>query len=122
METILTVLSIPGGIASVLIVFITIKYAITGENFIFKKEKKTEEDTVSCNTCKCLLNKSDSYIVMNKNSFYGMHLYEVECQKEYFESFYCQKCKPNYTKILDTGYYKELQVDINGEPIGYKKK
>lgn len=122
MEIILTGLSILGGIAFICIVFIAIEYLITGENIIFKKEKKIEEDIVSCNTCKCLLNKSDSYIVMNKNFFYCVRPYGGEHQKEYEESFFCQKCKPNYTKILDTGYYKEIQVDINGEPIGYKKK
>lgn len=114
METILIGLSRLGVIAFVCMGCYLGYYLINGKDFTFKKKK---EDTVSCDTCKCLLNKSDSYIVKRVSTAWSL------IQEEYYdELFYCQKCKPNYTKEIDGDYYKELQVDIKGEPIGYKKK
>lgn len=77
-----------------------------------QEEKNRENKPVSCETCRCLLNR--------------VHAYKVHSNLG--DEFFCQNCRPDYkTKIFDfstskTLYYKELQVDINGEPIGYKKK
>lgn len=68
---------------------------------------RVEEQKVSCQSCKCLIYLANAYSVK---------------QEGWIDLHYCQKCKPNYTKIINKQYYKELQVDINGEPIEYKKK
>lgn len=79
-----------------------------------KEEYLKQEDVVSCETCKCLIKKDGAYIV-ELNGIYKRNLY------------YCNKCRPKYKKMdmfCSTGeifYYKELRVDENGVPIGYKK-
>jgi hypothetical protein len=119
-ETILTALTFVEGIA-LLIIFLTLycKFFIIS-NYDFKEEKNEskswEDPLVSCEECKCLLNKFYSHEVKvnSVNAFYDEDI-----------NHYCQKCKPNYKSILQTQdkiyYFKELEVTEQGEPVGYKK-
>lgn len=72
--------------------------------------------TTSCNVCFCLIKTKDAYRVKDSTSFY----FRVG------NIYYCTKCKPNYTEIrnkgsLGTVFYKQIEVDEKGEPIGYIK-
>lgn len=63
--------------------------------------------TVSCSDCRCRINKRDAQSV-----YPGVN--------------YCGKCEKPYDKallisFLPPRFYKEMEVDKNGEPIGYKK-
>lgn len=88
-----------------------------GLPFVVKVEANdTQIDKpVPCAGCKCLINKSDANVVLCVGVFAT-------------ESFYCNKCKPPYTKIKydvysntdnKCRYYKnsEFEVDINGKII-----
>lgn len=77
MENILIVLSIAGVGSSIFIMFMFFYFLFTGKEFTFKKEIK--EDIVSCYICKRLRT-----------------VYSYQPQPG--EVFYCQECKPNYTK------------------------
>ena len=79
---------------------------------------------VPCEECKCLINKQESYKVLAQVR-YPNYL----CDSGYEYNF-CQKCKPNYTRIESklfndsssvNKYFKELEVTEKGEPVGYKK-
>lgn len=72
-----------------------------------------EIPVVKCTDCHCLIDKEDA-----QDAGMGEH--------------YCGKCKKPYDKKYIIGsmmygetpnymYTKSMEVDINGEPIGYKK-
>jgi len=75
--------------------------------------------------CRCLINKKESYKVLASVRYID-YLYDMN-----YEYHYCQKCKPNYTRIESkqemtdryavNKYFKELEVTEKGEPVGYKK-
>jgi len=89
------------------------------ESFLIRKHEakklaKRVRNQVSCNTCKCLINKEDCYEVkVIYDSRYRFHNDEV---------YYCQKCKPAYSSKICDKYYKVLEVTEQGEPVGYIKK
>ena len=98
---------------------ITLTDAFTGKDFKLDKHcgtKETEDkQPIPCETCKCLINKSDAYEVAT-NQYGSGTLY------------YCQTHKPSYSKVEYAltvssihAYYKELQVTEDGTPVGYKK-
>ena len=75
-------------------------------------EKKIPE-TVKCEECRCLIEKSDAQEL--KEKIYGWHL------------FYCQVHRRKFSSLESPGlgmpikYYEEIEVDSNGKPIGYIK-
>lgn len=95
------------------VIVICISSIVTSVIFVlcFKEKQEDTVDTVSCERCKCLINKSYANIVN-----------VISIQK--YEYYYCEKCKPPYTKIVHfiysdnmDRYYKECEVDINGKII-----
>jgi len=81
----------------------------------YKKRKHEAEqlaervrNQVSCETCKCLMNKEEAY--------------EVIQRREVGNLYYCQSCKPAYGLKKDNKFYKVLEVTEQGEPVGYIKK
>ena len=88
------------------------------------RELEESNKPVSCLECRCLIIKQESYKVLA-----SVRYIDYLCDVKY-EYHYCQKCKPNYTRIeskelndssLIHKYFKELEVTEEGEPIGYKK-
>jgi hypothetical protein len=84
--------------------------------FNIKKDDKEERiemvDVEKCNECGCLINKKNSQTVDTNIG----------------TQFFCQSHRKKYSKMYCTWqhpelfrYFAELQVDENGEPIGYKK-
>lgn len=71
---------------------------------------------VKCETCKCLLNKNDAQEV-RKVPFFSFK------GDEYI--YFCGSHKKSYDEIIETWYdnkyYAHMQVDKEGNPIGYKK-
>lgn len=69
------------------------------------------DEVVSCEECKCLMKVHDS----NKVSFCGTYY-----------RHYCLAHKKSYTRTSDNGWtrrcYRELEVNEQGEPIGYVKE
>lgn len=67
--------------------------------------------TVKCEECKCHLYRHDAQVV----NYRGDDIY------------YCQTHKKPYEKVMyrywmsDIKYYKEMEVNEKGEPVGYKK-
>ena len=78
----------------------------------FGEEEKPEPkpETVKCEECKCLLEKSDAHKVAN----FG-HLIT------YNDDYYCVSHKKPYTKTLYNRYFSSMEVTEQGEPIGYIK-
>jgi len=78
--------------------------------------KKTK--IVKCNTCRCLIEKEDALLVEH-------HTY-LEFYYDYTEIYYCETHSKPYsiTHLYSNGrhFYQELEVDINGIPVGYVKK
>lgn len=69
--------------------------------------------TVSCSNCKCKIDKKDAQKIA-VTSFP-----RIDC-------YYCGKCEKPYdsfllASFLPPRFYKKMEVDKNGEPIGYKK-
>lgn len=85
---------------------------------LFKKDK----EVVSCNKCKCLIYKHNAQEVetLFTNEFNIPYLGNTKSYK-----YYCNTHRINYDRIVSTTfgdyYYKEIEVDEKGEPIGYKK-
>lgn len=93
---------------------------------IFKKEDYRGK-VVSCNDCKCLLYEIDAQKILSTpysiNILYGKYIDSYR--------YYCNEHKKKYEleteKDYDTWgnitykYYKIIEVDNEGEPIGYKK-
>jgi len=82
---------------------------------LFKKE------VVSCNECKCLLYENDAQKI---ETLFTNEFTLLGKTKSY--KYYCNTHRINYDRIVSTYfvgdfYYKEMQVDEKGEPIGYKK-
>ncbi len=73
--------------------------------------KKEEIELVSCETCKCLLEKKDAQFVKAT----GMIV----------DRYYCQAHRVPYDEKFGfygtCFYYKRIEVDEEGEPIGYTK-
>lgn len=82
--------------------------------------EQCEPEMVSCETCKCLLYKSDARMVLVNG----------------VEVYYCQAHKKPYTRIrggaqqYDWGsvtdytpirYFGEVEMTEDGTPVGYKK-
>lgn len=78
--------------------------------------KVEQEDKVKCNECKCWLSKADAQTVefLSTGISFG-----------YSYHYYCKSHRKPYTRLLlsslDRIYFKEIEVDEKGEPIGYKK-
>jgi len=74
-----------------------------------KEIKKIEKEKVSCNECKCLLYVEDAQ--------------KVVCPL--YSEFYCRKCEKPYSRKSFNRYgliyFKEIEVDERGLPVGYKK-
>lgn len=69
---------------------------------------------VKCETCKCLLDKNDAQLIAQIGSLSKLVVY------------YCNSHRKNYDSVIlhypKNTYFKELEVDENGEPVGYVKK
>lgn len=68
---------------------------------------------VSCDTCKCLMNKEEAYSVR-----YYPYVFYYDITFKY----YCKIHAPKYEKQYYDKFYKELEVTEQGEPVGYIKK
>lgn len=102
---------------------------------MFKKKKIVE--IVPCEDCKCLMYKKHAQEI---DYIFKWNLAPSEESKRY----YCPNHKKNYDSQVDghdghdgyrsfyspfsetvdydcSTYFKEMQVDENGEPVGYKK-
>lgn len=76
------------------------------------------EKTVSCEICKCLIMKGDAQEIIVEYELGG-----IEPEKRY----YCAQHTREYKKekmgyYAGARYYKELEVNEEGDPIGYEKK
>lgn len=79
-----------------------------------------EKSLVSCEECNCLLEKWHAQIIrVNYLSIYPGGT---------GEKYYCKTHAKNYSDVEypgitfgDPAFFKKIQVDENGEPVGYKK-
>ena len=87
-------------------------------NELVKQSKERLDTIITCIGCRGLLIENNSYKV------------RVNSCGVCFTENYCNACKPEYeekviTPSVDSAfcykYFKKIKVDINGEPIGYKK-
>jgi hypothetical protein len=86
---------------------------------LFNRIQLPKEDTVTCDTCKCILHKKDAQEV--EFTFFGT----VCVQKQ--NTFYCQAHKKPYEiQTREAGfdkknkYYAKVEVDAHGIPVGFK--
>ena len=74
------------------------------------------EGKVKCSECKCWLDKKDAHLVTNESYLIGYGKWE---------DYYCQAHKPKFSKTAYLNrvnhYYREVETDFKGEPLGYKK-
>jgi len=90
----------------------TLNTPMTNENTIAPPEIWNKENTVYCETCKCLLPKDKAHRINNIARTYD---------------YYCASHKPVYDErvfnfISGTSYFKSMEVSEDGTPIGYIKK
>lgn len=72
--------------------------------------------TVSCETCGCLIEKCNAMFVISMNKYHNGSTYPI------FYSYYCNVHAPKYDRLFyNDKKLRELEVDDNGEPVGYKK-
>jgi hypothetical protein len=91
---------------------------LTGMALIYRKgwraaQEQSQESppVVYCTTCGVAVLKDRAKLVMMQEYF---------CQAK---KYYCQSHTPKYDIMgLNNTYYKEMDVDANGEPIGYVKE
>lgn len=99
-------------VSGLIIAYYIQKYIFSESKTEVSVEKSAEtEKPIPCKGCKCLIDKSDAYVV--KLSGYCYY-----CPGFY----YCEKCKPQYKRIVSLynkpdKYYKEFEVDVNGKLI-----
>lgn len=84
--------------------------------------------TVACEDCKCEVKIENAYEVKVGRKYIDIspNWYYTKHDKSSDPFYYCKRCKPTFSRIeleLDCEYYyKELEVNKGGEPVGYKKK
>lgn len=78
--------------------------------------KNQFKDKVKCKECKCWLDKYDAQVVSVQ-----LGLYSTFKDEEY----YCNTHRKPYKKVIcrvdKDIFIEEIEVDKDGEPIGYKK-
>lgn len=82
----------------------------------YKKKINELSNVVSCEECKCLIDKNDAQVVEQT---------DLHTSKIYF----CGKCRKSYSKIeipfflqdCPIRYYAKIEVTKDGEPVGYTK-
>lgn len=91
----------------------------------FNKKEKEEvkdqfADKVKCEDCKHWVDKSECQEVENEHRDFDFY---ANGKRDYF--YYCPMHKKPYDSIYKIvtiwNYYKKMEVDENGEPIGYQK-
>lgn len=80
------------------------------------------DEVVTCEVCGCLVLKYACYTVRVKDML--PMLYRTTCDSS--DIYYCKAHTPNYTEIKRYGragqsYYRKMEVDEKGEPVGYVK-
>lgn len=105
------IINIITGMAIGLMVWIMIDhirlYSKTKKQIEKQVEPLKEEEYVSCRDCGALMKKGD---VRKVNVGFSSAIN------------YCGKCKPPYDQVSFGRCFKIIEVDRNGEPIGYTKK
>lgn len=78
------------------------------------------KDKVKCDKCKCWIDKNDAQII---DCRYSLSMYFGPFEKAYL--YFCQTDKRPYDRMsvssIPFSYYKEMEVDMEGNPIGYTK-
>lgn len=90
-----------------------------------QEESIMKPEVVSCKICKCLVNKYDAQKVvheffLNNHITYASVFSEFYCKKD-IRPYNRKKSKIITPETLEYKYYKEIEVDEQGEPVGYKK-
>lgn len=78
-------------------------------------------ETVSCETCKHIIFKRDAQEIEHQGYIWSLYFSGKRTR------YYCPEHKRNYSSSsVDnnhrTHYYKEMEVDENGVPVGYVKE
>jgi len=78
------------------------------------EEYLKKEDHVSCEECKCLIHKDDAQKVKYRDGYCTL------------DNYYCGEHNKPYNEIraydiTNVRYYGEIQMELDGTPIGYKK-
>ena len=83
-----------------------------------KPEPEPTPETVKCQECRCLLEKSDAEVVLILNRY---TLYNESDKEYYCPSHMKTYSKKDYNWGSGWSFYKETEVTKDGEPIGYTK-
>ncbi len=87
------------------------------------RQKDPFADKVKCEECRHWVDNIDAYPVLHNDLCRFRYTSPVSSSETLW---YCKLCKKEYFKITtdglgETRYYKEIEVDEKGEPIGYAK-
>lgn len=92
------------------------------ENARRQLEQRAAE-TVTCDTCKCIIHKKDAQEVKYANpgmaAFLESHLFGTPITTSRV-LYYCRQHRKPYDRMASFQYFKEVEVDDKGIPVGFK--